>query len=861
MGASASEIQLLADINAAAQRRIAQDDLLRSINADAAQRIALDDFLRDPQNYDEYGVLKGFQPPNPVTYDQYGVRTDYTPESAIAPQAAQPANTLAAAQAANPEATQFMRVAGNQFVPVTPQAPLEGSDVLSGLQNMLDARGGAQPGIASAQFATRLGGAALGGGATYLGTDPNDPNRWLKVGAGTLAGGLAAGPATDLALAATRYPGYVTGPAAAAGPISVGDWARGIYRGGIVSGLNTAADVAFTATLGPVLNYGTGIVRDLSTFQPSRIAGRTLGAISGLSNWTDNFLQGLSDSVSRADTLSARAGSGLPRVLANVAEGAGALHGAFQNATSQLIQAMEHGADSGAAASAAGTPNWYAEFQKQFAQPVSAATQAMGDRAALRGDLGTLTGAFGKFVNAAGPVGDALFPVYRMGMAMASRMAESSPAGLVGTGIDVARATTPLGDVFGRGPYAAGLGSTPASSAVGPLRERLTNNLVGTALSVWLASKAVAGQITGDGPSDPGQQAVWRADGNQPHSFVGPDGRFYSWDHLAPQVRGPMMMAGAYADAAQEFSAASAKQGGAGPEAYGQEDPRVVAAWRLVSEVGSQLAGATPMRTFANLYDALQSGGASSAGYTAGRNMASSVLGGLVPESGLVRSVAQMTDPAQRQVVSPSTLAQVPPSVLQSVAENIPGARENLPVSVDMLGRPVANPLQGLGELLPARAAPGAPSPVLQAYQQAGVALAAAPASIPYGPTMEVRLSPAQKQQFEVYRGQILEPAISKLVSSPNWQQLGSTAVGQKAQQDTLTRVDQQAQEAAQRMLLADIVRAPDRGISLANTTGRLATVVPYSPDVLANQAMLNQQYLRQAQHAALMRSLLGGQP
>lgn len=50
---------------------------------------------------------------------------------------------------------------------------------------------GTQGGQITPGFASTLGGAAAGGGSTYAATDPNDPNRGLKVTGGALAGGLA----------------------------------------------------------------------------------------------------------------------------------------------------------------------------------------------------------------------------------------------------------------------------------------------------------------------------------------------------------------------------------------------------------------------------------------------------------------------------------------------------------------------------------------------------------------------------------------------------------------------------------------------------------------------------------------------
>jgi hypothetical protein len=182
------------------------------------------------------------------------------------------------------------------------------------------------------------------------------------------------------------------------------------------------------------------------------------------------------------------------------------------------------------------------------------------------------------------------------------------------------------------------------------------------------------------------------------------------------------------------------------------------------------------------------------------------------------------------------------------VQENIPGLRQGLPQQVDVLGRPVANPLQGLGELLPARAAAGQSTPLLQAYMAAQTAPGAAPSTIPYGSTGgDIRLTPQERQQFTVYRGQVIQQATDRLVSTPQWQQMG-----QKQQQIALQNVDQNAQAAAGRMLLRDI--GPTASARAEYTSGRLAPVIGYSPDVMANQLAMQQQ---RAQHAALLQSLL----
>jgi cell wall-associated NlpC family hydrolase len=56
------------------------------------------------------------------------------------------------------------------------------------LGKLRNAVSGTMGGSASTRFATTVGGAVAGGGTAYATTDPNDPNRWAKVGAGALAG-------------------------------------------------------------------------------------------------------------------------------------------------------------------------------------------------------------------------------------------------------------------------------------------------------------------------------------------------------------------------------------------------------------------------------------------------------------------------------------------------------------------------------------------------------------------------------------------------------------------------------------------------------------------------------------------------
>jgi hypothetical protein len=794
-------------------------------------------------SYDQYGVFQR----DPALYSDRGVAMDPATGQEIVPSQGAPLDWRTQMPASSLlEGLQQMAQARG----LNPDAALL-SQRLAGLTDQVNAAagtpfGGRQQALASAQFARLLGGGAAGGLGAYATTDPNDPNRGLKIAAGAGLGALAGGPGFDIA---SQMPGvFAKASGSAPGPISAGDWLGGIYKGGVISGLNTMADVVSNATLSPVVQGVGGYGRDLMALSPGQAWGRTLGAMSGITTWGDKFLEGLSESLSRPTSLTARSTGGLPQILANLSEGMGALHGAFQNATSSLLQAMEQGsAAGGRAGNNIFSPTWKGQYASELTSlppDVVAQAKALGDRVSGRADLGTLGTAFGKFVNAAGPVGDALFPVYKMGMQWGARRIEASPVGLAGTAFDVARG------LVGKGPYAAGLGSTPASTAVGPLSERLTNNIIGTVASMWLANKALSGVITGSGPTDPAQRQVWLAQGNQPDSFLGPDGAYHSWDKLPAQLQGPMMTAGAYADAYQAYQKALAAQSRAGPQAYGVEDPLMAAAGQLVSEVGLSMASASPMRTLADLYDAVGSGSsATGAALGAASSLGSRVLGGVVPESGLVRSIAQMTDPSTRQALYPKTLEQLPQAIQENVAQNIPGLREQLPARVDALGRAMPNPLQGLGELSPFRAAAGVSSPILKAYQDAGVGLSAAPPSISFGPTHEIPLTPAEQRTFEQYRGQLLQQTVGPLVNSAEFKQMDPNI-----QALVLSRLNQNMTTAATAMLRGDLAPNAEQRWQ---TTGVLAPSVGYSPDVLSNQLLLQQQLQRNAQHQALIQSLM----
>ena len=112
----------------------------------------------------------------------------------------------------------------------------------------------------------------------------------------------------------------------------------------------------------------------------------------------------------------------------------------------------------------------------------------------------------------------AIIPFLNVAYHLASQGIELSPAGGVGTALDVGRG------LLDQGPYAGGsLGSlnpsgTGANGAVTPLGQRLRNNAIGLGLAFEGYQQAAQGNITGDGPSDPKEQQTLRETGWQPNS-------------------------------------------------------------------------------------------------------------------------------------------------------------------------------------------------------------------------------------------------------------------------------------------------------------------------------------------------------
>jgi hypothetical protein len=725
--------------------------------------------------------------------------------------------------------------------------------------------GGRQTGAIDPRFALGAAGGVGGGAYGWQSSDPNASpleraQRAALYGALGLGAGAAGGAIAEHAATA--------GPPTGA-PITPGEWVSTAFRGSVISGLDTLMHVASGSVLSPAAMYPAGALRDVGNAirnggDLSPLAGRSIGAWRGIQDWIPSFQRGMANVLTDPDALTARAGGGLPGASAMTFEGSGGLHNALANATAQLNGAMERGA----AATAAGPPG-SAAWETAFANPTAdtiARAEGMGARTSGTANLGSLTGGLGRIPTGTGPMGQLLMPIYKRPMVFASRAAEALPGvGLAGTGIDIARAMTPLGQLpgVGRGPYAAATGgdwsdllnAVPTDNAVGPIGERLANNLLGTVAGAFLGWQALNGNITGAGPTDPAEHAAWVAAGNQDNSIKTPLGT-YSWDNVLPQVKGPLMAATAYADAVHTYHAATLQAAAAAPGTFNLQNPVAVAAMQLGQEVTRQMAASSPIKVIGDLWDALQTPESSAqASQSAITNLVSGAIGSAVPVSGLVRSVAEMTDPSLRQPLQATTAQQIPQAIVQNIMQGLPLAREQLPIAQDVLGRQLANPLQDAGALSPARPASGKPSVTLDLMAKAGYAPSGAPQSIPYGPYYQIPLTPDEQRSWQQMRGQLLQQMSAGMATDP------TLNASSPLTHYTLQMLDAAASRVANARMLSEVTqRGPVSNIWEPTSGGPLAPVMSYGGG--SNEQLLLQQTQQrnQAQHQALMQALLAQQ-
>jgi hypothetical protein len=280
----------------------------------------------------------------------------------------------------------------------------------------------------------------------------------------------------------------------------------------------------------------------------------------------------------------------------------------------------------------------------------------------------------------------------------------------------------------------------------------------------------------------------------------------------------PLALAGEYADVFHNPLSDREKQ---------QSTSEVIAE-RLLFNTVNMLASRTGLETMGQISDMLH--GLATDAPTAlrqyGAGLIGNIAGSYVPMSGLLHGIERATDP---------TLRQPPPGDIgAALASRLPGFAETVQPRLDVLGRPMQNPQQGLASLVPTRLAPGEPSPILDALQRTGVGISAPPQKVNYGPFDE-----------------ILQQSAQAMTADPKFQ-----ASPLESQRYAMKMVDQLATRAADLQVLSTINPTDAQTRAMARPGSLTAPVQGYGP---GDQPLLMQQLQRDAQHRALINSLLGG--
>jgi soluble lytic murein transglycosylase-like protein len=589
------------------------------------------------------------------------------------------------------------------------------------------------------------------------------------------------------------------------GPPTLAEIFKTYHTNNVISGLPTLTHVAVNSILAPAWSFTTRSLADLAGLNFDRVQGGGIGLGAGLAHAGDDFLAGFSSVWNNPASVANRLGGVGGAALR--AQGAfGALHGAFQNAAQGIIERTEIGRLAGEAASDQGLRG--AEWTKFVADALDNPSPAMlqqargvAERAALRGELGTLGTKMQQIANVPF-IGNTLFPVVKISTNALTQGIERSPLGLLGTGFDVARAAR------GAGPYAKGF--EPLGGAVTPLSERLTNNLAGTAVTALLVNKALDGTITGDGPSDPKERASLLSQGWQPNSIYIPGRGYVDYRVLGP-VAQDFALAGNYADAVHEA------QKHPGDPTLGQNPLDI--AGNLAQRQASYMGDATGLRTLGQMYEVLH-GGANAANVAA--QFGGQLVGGFVPESALVRGLVSAADPYARQPQRGD--------ISEVIAQGLPGGtpitggRTDLPVRLNELGQPEANPQAGLGVFVP-RTGTGQVSPVMTLLGSVGLSPPIAPKTVRVG-AQEISLNPDEQRQYQQLRGALLEQMLTPLTDNQQFAQAPGSA-----RKQMLQRLVSQADQVAQRQLIGTIAQSGDFASRLG-PGARQQEPVPFRPPV-----------------------------
>ena len=340
-------------------------------------------------------------------------------------------------------------------------------------------------------------------------------------------------------------------------------------------------------------------------------------------------------------------------------------------------------------------------------------------RATYMGETGSVGQRIGKFARGH-PVLEQIFPFVGVVHRVMMRGMELTPVGLAGTAFDI-----------GTGVYTGGM-RKEALDRVTPLRERLGNNMVGSAFFGYFYLQATNGNITAYGPEDQSTRDAMIRQGWQPYSFKFADGNWYDYRRLGPLAQ-VIAMAATPAEIVK----------------YSKDGTRTSDLWkqglRAYAGLGEEMSY---IRGLTDIARALT--------YAEGGDLLESIARRFVPYGAFLSSVANGFDPYLREVES----------VGDSLQSMIPGFRNRLPERLDVYGQPRENPKTGLSSILPFRRSVVTPNAIDEELRRLDVAAGRVRETITDEFGNEKRLTQAEKRQFQTVAGDGKRKALELLIGS-----------------------------------------------------------------------------------------------
>lgn len=320
---------------------------------------------------------------------------------------------------------------------------------------------------------------------------------------------------------------------------------------------------------------------------------------------------------------------------------------------------------------------------------------------------------------------------------------------------------------FKRTPLAYMAGSVQADIKAGGARAAQAHARValGSMTMLTIMDMTTEGTITGRGPQDPQQRALWLKN-NQPYSIKFND-RWYSYSRMDPVG----MIVGFGADMTEIMSNVH------------QDDSEQLAAAGIIA-----LANNMASKTYMNgIYDFIAAADPNNPMSNFGKYL-SDQAGGIVPYSSFLRNLNNATDPNMRETKTTTYGAddEIDPvatyldNLVNKLRAGIPGQSDQLPLKRDLWGEPITK-ASGIGwgwDLVsPIASRADDPDPVTQVMIDNKIEV-----SFPSRIIDGVQLTNAEYTEFQELAGKPAKEMLDEMINDPSFQMASNGPDGMKAE-------------------------------------------------------------------------------